>query len=477
MKLLFAASEGAPYIKSGGLGDVIYALPTELANDPENEIIIFLPLYAKIKRDMQALGLEYVTDFTLPLGWRTQYVGVFTAKGEKSNIRYYFIDNEFYFDRPAIYGHFDDGERFAYFSKAIVETMLRLDITPDVLHCHDWQTALVPLFLKASYSHVERFNAIKTVFTIHNIEYQGVMPESFFGEIIGVDAYWYNLLHFDGALNFMKAAIHICDRVTTVSRTYSYEIRHAYFGHGLQDVLTQHGYKLSGIVNGIDPDTFNPRTDPRITQTFGTGHVKKKLANKLALQERLGLPIDPDVPMVAMITRLVGHKGVDLVEFVAHDMMQLPIQFVLIGTGDAEYEQSFTNLQAQYPQKMSANILFDMALAQQLYAASDLFLMPSKSEPCGLSQLIAMRYGSIPIVRETGGLYDTVQPIDSEELTGRGFTFKSYNAHDMLDAVRRGVDFYYEDKKKLNAIIRKLMSCDFSWKVPVVEYMELYRNI
>lgn len=477
MKLLFAASEGAPFLKSGGLGDVIYALPNELANDPENEICIFLPYYNKIKSREAEFGIEYVTDFTVPLAWRSQYCGLFTVQGHKPNIRYYFIDNEFYFNREQIYGEYDDGERFAYFSKAILEALLHLDYTPDLIHCHDWQTALIPLWLKANYCHMERFRGIKTVFTIHNIEYQGKVPDAFFKEVIGVNPYWFDAVHYDTCLNFMKSAIVLADKVTTVSRTYSYEIRHAYFAHGLQDILTEYGYMVTGIVNGIDTELFNPQTDPRIFKTYKPGDLKGKTANKTALQEKLGLPVDPNIPMIGMVSRLVSHKGLDLVEFVAGALMEMPLQLVVVGTGDDRFQNLFWRMAWEHPDKMSTNIMFDAALAQQLYAGADLFLMPSQSEPCGLSQLISMRYGTLPVVRETGGLYDTVPALNPKTLEGRGFTFKSYNAHDMLGTIQNAIDFWNDDKKKLKKVIQNIMTCDFSWKEPVQEYMALYRSV
>ncbi|MGI5959629.1 MAG: glycogen synthase GlgA [Massiliimalia sp.] len=476
MKILFAASEGAPYIKTGGLGDVIYALPNELANQEDTEIYIFLPYYKSIKNN-PGLDIEYVTNFGVPLSWRSQYCGLFRCKGQKPNITYYFIDNEYYFNRDKAYGYYDDGERFAYFSKAILESLIHLDFTPDVIHLHDWQTALIPLWLKANYCHMERFQRIKTVFTIHNIEYQGKVPDAFFEEVLGLNPYWFNTVHYDTCLNFMKSAIVLADKVTTVSRTYSYEIRHAYFAHGLQNILQEYGYKVTGVVNGIDMDLYNAQTDPLITQNFEPGDLEGKAENKMALQKRLGLPVNKDIPMVAMISRLAGHKGLDLVEFVANDIMQLPLQFVVVGTGEERYQNLFYRLAWEHPDKMSANILFDPVLANQVYAGADLFLMPSQAEPCGLSQLISMRYGTIPIVRETGGLYDTVPALNPETMEGRGFTFKSYNAHDMLGSLINAINFYNGDKKKLKQLVTNLMNVDCSWKEPVKEYLAIYHSL
>ena len=476
MRLLFAASEGAPFIKTGGLADVIYALPNELANNEDLEISIFLPLYRKIKQNPK-FELEYLTNFGVPLSWRSQYCGLFEAKHPtKKNITYYFIDNEYYFDRDTPYGYYDDGERFAFFSKAVLESLIHLDFTPDVIHCHDWQTALIPLWLKANYCHMERFQRIKTVFTIHNIEYQGKVPDDFFSEVLGLNPYWFNVVHYDTCLNFMKSAIVLADKVTTVSRTYAYEIRHAYFAHGLQNILQEYGYKVTGIVNGIDEALYDPQTDPALTAHFGPGDLDGKHKNKTALQERLGLPVDVNIPMVAMISRLASHKGFDLVEYVANDIMQLPIQFVVLGTGEERYENLFNRLAWEHPDKMSSNMMFDPVLANQIYASADLFLMPSQSEPCGLSQMIAMRYGTIPIVRETGGLFDTVPALNPDTMEGRGFTFKSYNAHDMLGSIKNAI-YFYEDKKKLHTLVKHIMTCDFSWKEPVKEYLSLYQSL
>lgn len=475
MNILFAASEGAPYIKTGGLGDVIYALPNELANNPDNIISIFLPYYNSIKYNPN-YDIEYITNFGVPLSWRSQYCGLFRAKGKKENITYYFIDNDYYFDRQKPYGDYDDGERFAFFSKAVLESLIHLDFTPDVIHCHDWQTALIPLWLKANYCHMERFQRIKTVFTIHNIEYQGKVPDAFFQEVLGLNPYWFNCVHYDTCLNFMKSAIVLADKVTTVSRTYSFEIRHAYFAHGLQDILKEYGYKVTGVVNGIDTDLYNAQKDTAIVNNFENGDLEGKAKNKLALQERLGLPVNKDIPMVAMISRLVAHKGLDLVEYVANDLMNMPIQFVVIGTGDERYQNLFYRLAWEHPDKMSANILFDPILANQLYASADIFLMPSQSEPCGLSQLISMRYGTMPVVRETGGLYDTVPAFNPETGEGRGFTFKSYNAHDMLGALNNALGVYY-NKPLRQKLVDNIMNYDCSWREPVQEYMNIYQSL
>ncbi|MGZ9586178.1 glycogen synthase GlgA [Paenibacillus marinisediminis] len=475
MNLLFATSEAFPYVKTGGLGEVANALPNELANCKDVEIGIFLPYYKAIKNNPE-FEIEYVTSFAVSLSWRTIHCGIFKARSVKHNLTYYFIDNETYFYRDQLYGHFDDGERYAYFCKAILESLPYIGFYPDVIHCNDWQTGLIPIMLKANYSHIPQYEQIRTVFTIHNIEYQGQVSDRFFADVLGLSEEWRGAASYDGCINFMKSAIVLSDKITTVSKTYSYEIRDAYYAHGLERMLQENAYKIDGIVNGIDTDYYDPNHDPQIHKTYRVGCVKHKLENKTWLQEKLGLPVDPDIPLIAMVTRLVKHKGLELVEGVAKELMGLDMQFVMLGTGDRKYEGLFKELAMHYPNKMSANITFDAALANQIYAGADMLLMPSKSEPCGLAQLIAMRYGTIPIVRETGGLFDTVPAINIETLEGRGFTFKLFNAHDMLNAVERSLDFY-KDKAKHRVIVSSIMKYDCSWKEPVKRYLELYQEI
>ena len=475
MKILLASSEAAPFIKTGGLGDVAAALPKALAESPNTEVCVFLPYYKAIKNNPE-FEIEYLTNFTVPLSWRNVYAGLFRAVSKRKKLQYYFIDNEYYFYRDGCYGHYDDGERFAFYSKAILESLEYLDWYPDVIHANDWQTALVPVFLRAFYMGLENYQPIRTLFTIHNMEYQGRFPDAFVDEVLGLPEDWKGTMHFDTCTNLMKAAIHTADRVSTVSRTYAFEIQDPYYAHGLHDVLRQHAYKLSGVVNGIDTDVFNPAGDPLIYANFDASTLEKKAENKQFLQQRLGLAVR-DVPMVIMITRLVGHKGVDLVQAVMDDLMWDDLQLVIIGTGERQYEDMFRAYAANFPAKMSANIVFDNTLAHQAYAGADLVLMPSKQEPCGLTQLIAMRYGTIPVVRETGGLFDTVPAYNVETGEGNGFTFKSYNAHDMLDAVRRGESLFYNDKEHWTALQKSVMAYDSSWKRSVQEYWDIYHSL
>lgn len=477
MKILFAASEAAPYIKTGGLGDVASALPKALAA-AGHEVKVILPLYGKIKHNKALFDkLSFVTDIRTPLSWRWQYTGIF-REGEGKNPEYILIDNEYYFARSdsyAIYGDGDDGERFAFFSRAVIETMKTIGFTPDVIHSNDWQTAMIPVFLRAFYP---QYGGIKTVYTIHNIEYQGKMPMDFAFDVLGLDNTWAARLRYDGCINLMKGAIVTSDAVTTVSQTYAEELLTEYYAHGLHAILRDNRHKLSGIVNGIDTEVFDPETDPNLYATYRAtvAGMKSKAQNKLFLQESLGLRPESDVPLVAMVTRLAEHKGLDLVERVIDEMMALGIQLVVLGTGEERYEALMKRTAERYPGRMSANLLFDGALAARIYAGADLFLMPSKSEPCGLSQMVAMRYGTVPIVRETGGLRDTVPAFQPEDGSGRGFTFVDYNAHEMLYAVERAVSLYREDRKTFEQLAKRDMKTNFGWNTSVKAYLKLYRK-
>ncbi len=480
MKILFAASEAAPFAKSGGLGDVAGALPQSLTKIKDNEVCVILPYYATIKNNPD-IEVEYVGNMYVPLAWRNVYAGVFkkviknrgVGKNKRNDLVYYFIDNEYYFNRPNLYGDCDDGERFAFFSKAILECLPLIGFKPDIIHANDWQTGFVPLFLKAHYQTLDFYKNIRTVYTIHNIEYQGKADPDFLTEVLGVDERYRNICTFDSLINSMKTAIVLCDRLTTVSDTYAHEIRYAYFANGLESVINDNAYKLSGVVNGIDTDLYNPQKDTHIPFEFKAADLSGKEKCKAALQEKLGLKVDPDIPIVAIISRLVKHKGLELVEGVINELANENIQLVVLGTGDQKYEDMFKFLDYTHGDKVSANITFSASLASEIYAGADYLLMPSKSEPCGLSQLIAMRYGTIPIVRETGGLVDTVPPLNPETLDGMGITFKVFNAHDMLDAVKRAADFY-KDKEKLNKFRTKLIRHDSSWKKSAEKYMEIY---
>lgn len=473
MKIAMVASEAAPFVKTGGLGDVMQALPAELAKIKGNEICLFLPYYKKIKQN-PAIEVESVGSFSMELSWRESYVGIFRLKSRKKKMQVYFIDNDYYFGaRGTIYGDFDDGERFAYFSKAVMAALFYLDFKPDILHCHDWQSAMTLVYCRALYGQWCPYT--KTVFTIHNVEYQGWADAGFFENTLGLPAEYLGYLTFDGAINMMKGAIEVADIVTTVSKTYADELRYPYFAHRLDGVLRDKW--LWGITNGIDTTVFNPETDPALVQNYSAKKMAGKWDNKLALRRELGLRTDTDAPILAMVTRLAGHKGIDLLCYIANRLMEREIQLVIVGTGEKQYEYALSSVAKQHPGKVSVQLAFDQALASRVYAGADMYLMPSKSEPCGLSQLIAMHYGTVPVVASTGGLRDTVLPYNGETGEGRGFTFQSYNADDFLGAIDRAVGLYYNDRDRWNALAKHDMEIDFSWRVPAAEYMQLYTEL
>ncbi|MEC0169505.1 glycogen synthase GlgA [Paenibacillus graminis] len=472
MKVLFAAAEAHPFVKTGGLADVIGALPKALKGAGV-DVRVILPKYRGIP-DKFVSQMEHVAALTVPIGWRNQYCGI--ERMVYDGIPVYFIDNEYYFGRDGIYGYMDDGERFSFFNRAVLECLETLDFQPDVLHCHDWHAAVIPMLLQAHYRHNPFYSEIRTVFTIHNLLYQGVFPYSVLGELLGLDDSYFLGVEYYGNVNFMKAGIVYSDHITTVSPTYSEEIRTAYYGYGLDGLLSSRADSLSGIVNGIDTKIYNPASDPQIYTRYRT-NLAKKAENKIALQQELGLPVAPYIPLVAMVTRLVDSKGLDLLTRVLDELLYYDdIQFVLLGTGDEVYERWFREAQWRYPNKLSSQILFSDALSRKIYAASDLFLMPSKFEPCGIGQLLALRYGSIPVVRETGGLNDTVHAYNEETGEGNGFTFKDYNAHDMMYTLRRAVSFY-QKPEHWKKVTKNAFAGDYSWNVSAQQYMEIYNRV
>ena len=478
MRIAILASEGAPYAKSGGLGDVMEALPSALARIEGNEVVLLLPYYKKIKEKYGA-DTEQVAQFHVALGWRQQFAGIRRLKTRTDGVQVYFIDNLYYFGARdgAIYGDMDDGERFAYFSKACLDTLAALNFIPDVIQCNDWQTALVPTFLKAQYTPL--FPNTKCMFTIHNVEYQGWANAFFFDDVLALPWQYRSCLDMNGSVNAMKAAVETADLVTTVSETYAKELMYPYYAHGLDKVLSDAAWKLTGITNGIDVNTFNPEADPALpahynADSFETG----KAACKAALQQEVGLPTDPDVPLMVMVTRLAGHKGLDLLCSVARQLMwEENAQLLILGTGERRFEQFFTELSQEFPDRVAAKITFNLGLAARVYAGGDIYLMPSKSEPCGLSQMNAMRYGTVPVVHATGGLKDTVPPADENGKGGLGFTFQSYNADDFLAAVKRALRLYNEDREGFRALQRTDMQQDFSWDKPAKRYMELFQKM
>ena len=473
MRIALLTSEAAPFIKTGGLGDVLQALPDALASYPENDVALFLPYYKKIKEN-PAVEVDFLASFAVSLTWRQQYVGLFRCRTGKKNLHVYFIDNEYYFLRDGVYGFYDDGERFAYFAKAALACMNWLDFRPEILHCHDWQAALAPVYLDAEFRTC--FPETRTVFTIHNVEYQGKVAPEFFNDVLGLEDYWRGVCSYDGCVNFMKAAITRANVVTTVSETYAQELRYPYFAHGLSGILAARGQHLCGITNGIDVKTFNPATDKALAQPFTADTFADKQINKRALQRELGLQ-ESGAPILSMVTRLAGHKGIDILCFMIRRLLERELQLVIVGTGEAKYEHALMAVAADFPGKFSMNLRFDPALASRVYAGSDIYLMPSKSEPCGLSQLIAMHYGTVPVVHAVGGLKDTVLPFNAQTGEGRGYTFQSYNGDDFLGAIDRALGDYYNNRAAWDKLAQDDMRLDFSWKLPAEKYMELYRSI
>ena len=475
MKILFASSEVAPFIKTGGLADVAGSLPQALAREG-HEVKVILPLYEGIGQEWRE-QMTFLKYFNVTLSWRQVYCGIFQL--EREGVAYWFVDNEYYFKRWQLYGHFDDCERFAFFSRAIIETPGQLDWAPDIIHCNDWQTALVPVYLLEEKYRIPQLGGTKSVFTIHNIEYQGRYGDQVLQDVIGLDKSYLNegMLAYHRDVNLMKGAIMASNFVTTVSPTYAQELRTPFYAHGLDGVINQQSGKLEGILNGIDVDLYDPATNPGLAANFTPrALVKGKNQCKQALQQAVGLQENPDVPIIACVSRLVGHKGFSLVTDSLQEIMGLDVQMVVLGTGDWQYEEAFRHAQSQYPGRFAAQLTYSAPLSTMIYAGADLFLMPSQSEPCGLSQLISMRYGTIPIVRETGGLFDTVPALNLETMEGRGFTFKTYNAHDMLQSIRMAIDFW-RDQKKRAVLVKNIMSCDFSWKEPVKQYLDIYRGL
>ena len=476
MKILFVSPEVAPFIKTGGLADVAGSLPQALAREGQ-EVKVILPLYEGVGEDWRA-EMTFLKHFNVTLSWRQVYCGLFEL--ERDGVTYWFVDNEYYFKRWQIYGHFDDCERFAYFCRAVLESMGQLDFSPDVIHCNDWQTALVPVYLLEERYRIPQLGHTKTVFTIHNIEYQGRYGDQVLQDVIGLDRSYLNegMLAYFGDVNLMKGAIMASNFLTTVSPTYAQELCTPFYGRGLDGVIHQHSGKLEGILNGIDVELYDPATSTGLAANFTPkALVKGKNACKLALQQAVGLQENPDVPIIGCVSRLVGHKGFSLITDVLHDIMGMDVQMVVLGTGDWQYEEAFRHAQSQYPGRFAAQLTYSAPLSTMIYAGADLFLMPSVSEPCGLSQMIAMRFGAVPVVRETGGLKDTVTPYNKFTGEGRGFTFANISAGDMLWVLREAVELYASNKKAWRAIQRAGMTADFSWDHSARQYLDIYQRI
>ena len=479
MKVLYTTSECWPFAKTGGLGDVAYALPKALKKE-EVDVRVILPKYSTIPNYLKE-KLKEVAIFNVNVGWRNQYCGLYEM--ELDGVKFYFIDNEFYFRRDGelayLYGYGDDAERFTFFSNAVLEAIGRLDFYPDVIHINDWHTGMIPLILKEKYSQLEKYRGIKTVYTIHNLQYQGVFSNDVLGNVLELPYRYLENgdVEYYGGISFMKSGIVFSDKVTTVSPTYVNEIQTDFYGEKLDGLLRCNHHKLQGILNGIDYDLNNPKTDKNIFVNYDVDSIDKKVENKLELQKILGLKQDPNIPLVGIVSRLVSQKGFDLISYIMPEIMREDLQLVVLGTGEHQYQSMFNYYNAHSPEKVSARITFDSALAQQIYAASDMFLMPSLFEPCGIGQMLAMRYGTLPIVRETGGLKDTVTPYNQYTAEGNGFSFANYNAHEMLFCLQRALRLYREDKETWLKLVDNAMRTDNSWNKSAKAYIQTYKDI
>ncbi len=475
MNILYVTSEAVPFCKTGGLADVAGSLPQSLAANGES-VSVILPLYQCVA-DAWRDRLHFERYTYVRLAWRSLYCGLFSC--EWQGVRWYFVDNEQYFKRPELYGYYDDGERFAFFSRAVTELLPCLPEKPDVVHCNDWQTALVPVYIRDEAVRNEFYRSIRTVITVHNIEYQGRYGRETVEDLFGLDAGWFTggTLAFDGDVNLLKGAIVTADAVTAVSPTYAQELKYAYFAHGLESVMQMVEGKLYGVLNGVDMARYDPASDIELTANYSVGHMAGKAKDKAALQRMLGLSVKKNTPIVAMVTRLVSHKGLDLVCETLDYFMEKEMQLVVLGKGDGKYESFFSWAQSKYPGRVAVHLGYSESLAMQIYAGADLFLMPSRSEPCGLSQMIAMRYGAVPIVRETGGLKDTVHAYEAWNGSGNGFSFTNYNAGDMCYVIGEAVDLYHEKPEAYRALQARGMSEDFSWTRSAKKYREIYESI
>ena len=471
MKILYVTSEATPFAASGGLGDVLGALPPAISKKGAT-VQVILPLYASMKEEYKS-KLTHVKDITFGLSWRRTGASIY--KYEHSGVDYFFVENHYYFDRVKLYGEYDDGERFAFFSMAVIEFMKGTDNIPDILHANDWQTALTVIYLKTLYSNDRALKNIRTVYTIHNIEYQGKYDPYILGDVFSLDESYYGVLEYDGCINLTKGAVVSSDFVTTVSPNYAYELRHDFFAFGLAKIIEGASNKMRGVINGIDYSYFSPSAGNELYKKYNLRTRKSgKAANKAALRCDLSLHDEKEVPLLVMITRLAAGKGIDLVLHIADELLKENVQLVILGTGEKEYEDAFVALEEKYPDKLRALIKFDRALSKKLYAAADIFLMPSKSEPCGLAQMIACSYGTIPVVRAVGGLFDSIIPYGEEN--SNGFRFDNYNAHELLFTVKRALELY-KNKTEWDALVIRAMTSNFTWDRSADEYLEIYENL
>ncbi|AYW45177.1 glycogen synthase GlgA [Tetragenococcus koreensis] len=475
MKLLFAAAECAPFFKTGGLGDVAGTLPKVLAKEG-TETVVVLPYFTKMP-DKYKNQLKDVFNFEVNVGWRKQYCGV--KRLDMDKVTYYFIDSLYYFDREALYGYYDDGERFAFFQMAVIELMEKIAFIPDILQVNDYHTAMIPFLLKEKYHWIEAYRNIRTVLTIHNIQFQGQYGSEILPDLFGMGTERYNdgTLRLGDAVNFMKAGILYADRITTVSPSYAQEIQTPEFGCGLEVILRMEAGKLSGILNGIDYEANDPETDPVLNEHYSVKDLSGKYQNKADLQRLMGLNEDPEVPLLAVVSRLTYQKGFHLLLDEFENLLQIDIQFVLLGTGDPDFERGFAEIAQRYPGKSSVAIDFDVELAQKIYASSDLFLMPSAFEPCGLSQMIAMRYGTLPVVHEVGGLKDTVVPYNPVEGTGTGFGFQDFSSFQLMECIKKAIELYHFSPETWQKMVQAAMIQDFSWTTSCRQYLDLYQQL
>jgi starch synthase len=475
MKLVFVAAEADPFVKTGGLGEVMGSLPAFLHKQGV-DVRVIIPKYGIISENFQK-QFKHLAHFNVRVAWRQQYCGL--EEMIYQGVHYYFIDNEYYFARPRVFGEYDDAERFAFFSRAALESLMHIPgFKPDIIHCHDWHTALIPLMLKEFYYREPLHYLLKTVFTIHNLEYQGIFSKEVLSDIVGLGMEYFteNTLEFHGAVNFMKAALLYADQITTVSPTYAEEIKNPYYGEKLDGLLRKRSKFLRGILNGIDYEVYDPMKDPNLVMPYSNFPLAKK-TNKKHLQRIMGLPVRGNRAVLGMVSRLVDQKGMDLLLHVLEEVLELDVQLVILGTGEQHYEEMLRYFAAKHPEKLALRLEFSDKLAHEIYGGADMSLMPSRFEPCGISQMIAMRYGTVPIVRETGGLKDTVMNYDELTGLGNGFSFINYNAHELLFAVQRAVRIYYENKPVWERIRQTALTSDFSWDRSANAYIKIYESL
>ena len=465
-KLLFVSPEVQPFAGTGGLGEVAGSLPVALARKRKLDVTVILPYYRDIPQEWKE-QCSFVKWFYVNVAWRSQYCGIFELK--RNGVRYLFVDNEYYFGREGLYGYYDDGERYAFFCKAVMESMHQLDYYPDLVHANDWQTALVPIYNTCVYHY-----GFKSIFTIHNIAYQGQYDLAILGDVFDLPPEAGSYVEYHGCINLMKGAIETANIVSTVSPSYAEELQNGFYSEGMEDIIRRNSFKLRGILNGINTGVYDPEKDSEIAENFSAEDLSGKTKDKLMLQSLVGLPQDPETPVIAIVSRLVNHKGMSMIRDVMENLLQERMQLVVLGVGDIQYEEYFRYLQGRYPEKVSANIMFNGGLSHRIYAGADIFLMPSISEPCGLAQMISSRYGTVPIVRETGGLKDSIHDCNLGE--GNGFTFSGIDSYQLEDAVRRALNLYWK-KDDWTALQKYIMKIDFSWRKSASEYEDMYRSL